>query len=285
MTPLRQKMIEDMQLRGLAGRTQEAYLRAADGLAKYFGKSPAELSEAELREYLLYLKNDRQVAAGTWLQITCGLKFLVQNTLRRQWTVLDLSKPDRERKLPVVLSREEVQRVLGSLRLSHYRVCLGTIYSCGLRLTEAVNMQVRDIDSSRMVVHIRRAKRGKDRYVPLPQRTLSQLRWYWQRHRNPKWLFPGRLDGYSATMPMNKSGVQKAFRAAVRESKIGKAASVHSLRHSYATHLLEAGVDIRLVQEYLGHKSLATTYIYLHLSAAVKQEATDSINQLMTELP
>jgi integrase/recombinase XerD len=195
MTPLRQKMIEDMQLRGLAERTQEAYVRAADGLAKYFGKSPAELSEAELRQYLLYLKNDKKVAAGTWLQITCGLKFLYRFTLRRKWTVLDLSKPDREQKLPVVLSREEVQRVLGCLRLPHYRVCLGTIYSCGLRLTEAVNLQVRDIDSSRMVIHIRRAKRRKDRYVPLPKRTLTQLRWYWQRHRNPNGCSPNDWMG------------------------------------------------------------------------------------------
>lgn len=285
MTPLRQQMIEDMQLRGLAKRTQEAYVRAADGLAAYYRKSPAEVSEAELRQYLLYLKNEKQVATSTWVQVMSGLKFLYQHTLRQEWPVLELAKPDREQKLPVVLSRAEVQQVLGCLRLAHYRVCLSTIYSCGLRLTEALNLQVKDIDSSRMVVEIRRGKGRKDRYVPLPQRTLVHLRGYWQRHRNPIWLFPRRLDGYSATVPMEKSGVQKAFRAALKASGIDKAASVHTLRHSYATHLVEAGVDIRLVQKYLGHNSLATTYIYLHLTAAVKQEATDSINQLMAELP
>ena len=284
MTPLRQQMIEDMQLRGFAKRTQEAYVRAADGLAAYYHKSPAEVSEGELRQYLLYLKNEKQVATSTWVQVMSGLKFLYQHTLRQEWPVLELVKPDREQKLPVVLSRAEVQRVLGSIRLAHYRVCLSTIYSCGLRLTEAVNLQVKDIDSSRMVVEIRRGKGRKDRYVPLPQRTLAHLRGYWQRHRNPRWLFPRRLDGYSATVPMEKSGVQKAFRAALKASGIDKAASVHTL-HSYATHLVEAGVDIRMVQEYLGHNSLATTYIYLHLTAAVKQEATNSINQLMADLP
>ena len=285
MTPLRQKMIEDMQLRGLAKRTQEAYVRAADGLAAYYRKSPAAVNEEEIRQYLLYLKNEKQAAASTCIQVLCGLKFLYQHTLKREWSILDFVKPDREQKLPVVLSRAEVQHVLGCLRLIHYRVCLSTIYSCGLRLTEGVGLQVKDIDSSRMVVHIRRGKGRKDRYVPLPQRTLAQLRGYWQRHRNPIWLFPRRLDGYSATVPMEKSGVQKAFRAAVRDSKISKAASVHTLRHSYATHLVEAGVDIRLIQAYLGHTSLATTYKYLHLTASVKQEATNSINQLMAELP
>lgn len=285
MTPLRQKMIEDMQLRGLAKRTQEAYVRAADGLAGYYRKSPAAVTEEEIRQYLLYLKNEKQAAASTCIQVLCGLKFLYQHTLKREWSILDFVKPDREQKLPVVLSRAEVQRVLGCLRLIHYRVCLSTIYSCGLRLTEGVGLQVKNIDSSRMVVHIRRGKGRKDRYVPLPQRTLTQLREYWQRHRNPIWLFPRRLDGYSATVPMEKSGVQKAFRAAVQESKIGKAASVHTLRHSYATHLVEAGVDIRLIQQYLGHNSLATTYIYLHLTAPVKQEAIHSINQVMAELP
>lgn len=283
MTALRQKMIEDMQLRGLAERTQESYVAAVRGLAEYYGKSPAVISESELRQYFLYLKNEKKVAASTCTQVLCALKFLYQHTLGQAWPILDFVKPEREEKLPVILSREEVQRLLGCLRQTHYRVCLSTIYSCGLRLLEGVKLQVRDIDSSRRVVHIRKGKGRKDRYVPLPERTLDQLRGYWRQHGHPQWLFPGQGLGQSG--PMNESGVQKAFRVALQESGIHKAASVHTLRHSYATHLLEAGVNLRLIQSYLGHDSLNTTAIYVHLTPQAQIEAATTINQLMASLP
>lgn len=282
-TPLRQKMIEDMQLRGLAERTQASYVAAVRGLAEYYGKSPAKISEPELRAYFLYLKNEKQAAASTCMQILSALKFLYQNTLGQPWPILDFVKPAKGRKLPVVLSRGEVARVLGCLRKPHYRVCLSTIYSCGLRLKEGVTLQVAQIDSERMVVNVRQGKGRKDRCVPLPERTLGQLRGYWRQHRHPQWLFPGQELGQHGAM--GESGVQKAFRAALQESGITKAASVHTLRHSYATHLLEAGVDIRLIQRYLGHDSLATTFIYVHLTPQVQQEATATINGLMAELP
>ena len=246
MKPLRQKMIEDMQLRGLAKGTQVAYLRAVSGLAEYYGKSPEQIEEGELRQYLLYLKNEKKVAASTCIQVICGLKFLYEQTLEREWTILDFVKVKRGRKLPVVLSREEVKRVLGSLRQPHYRVCLRTIYSCGLRLKEGVGLQVRDIDSSRMMLHIRKGKGRKDRYVPLPEATLEQLRWYWGRHRNSVWIFPRRTEGLVAKEPMDASGVQKAFRAALKESRVNKAANVHSLRHSYGRpfgRLVNASLD------------------------------------------
>ena len=196
----------------------------------------------------------------------CGLKFLYQHTLGQRWLILDFVKPEREEKLPVILSREEVQRVLGGLKQPHYRVCLSTIYSCGLRLGEGVKLQVKDIDSSRMVVHIRQGKGRKDRYVLLPERTLAQLRGYGAVHRHPKWLFPGR--GLEQTGPMNESGVQKAFGAALKQSGIPKVASVHILRHSYATHLWEAGVNLRLIQ-----------------TPQVQVEAASTINRLMASLP
>lgn len=284
MTPLRQKMIEDMQLRGLAERTQQSYVAAVRGLAEYYGKSPAEISEGELRQYFLYLKNEKKAAASSCIQVLCALKFLYEHTLEREWPILNFVKPKRGRKLPVVLSQKEVKQVLDCLRQPHYRICLTTIYSCGLRLLEGVKLQVRDVDSSRMVIHIREAKGKKDRYVPLPERTLAQLRWYWGRHRNPVWIFPRRTEGLVAQEPMDESGVQKAFRAAVKESGINKAASVHTLRHSYATHLLEAGVNLGLIQEYLGHESLTTTALYIHLTPQLEQEATDTINQLMDGL-
>lgn len=287
MTPLRQKMIEDMQLRGLSERTQQSYVAAVRGLAQYYGKSPAVLSEGELRAYLLYLKNEKKVAASTCIQVLCGLKFLYQNTLRRSWPILDFVKPTSERKLPVVLSRGEVERILGCLQRPHYRACLSAIYGCGLRLQEGRGLQVRDIDSSRMTVHVRSGKGHRDRYVPLPEETLQLLRRYWKQHRNRVWLFPSPAEGnmHRAERPLSGSGVQKAFRAALRASGLAKAASVHTLRHSYATHLLEAGVSLRLIQSYLGHASLATTAIYLHLTPNAEAAAVAALNQVVVKQP
>ena len=222
-------------------------------------------------------------AASSCTQVLCALKFLYQHTLGQPWPILDFVKPERTEKLPVILSREEVQRLLGCLRQPRYRVCLSTIYSCGLRLLEGVKLQVRDIDSSRMMIHVRQGKGRKDRCVPLPERTLAQLRGYWAIHRHPVWLFPGRDFGQYG--PMNESGVQKAFGVALKQSGIAKAASVHTLRHSYATHLLEAGVNLRLIQSYLGHDSLNTTAIYIHLTPQAQGEAATTINQLMANLP
>ena len=285
MTALRQKMIEDMQLRGLAARTQQSYVAAVEGLAKYHGKSPAELSEGELRGYLLYLKNEKRVSASTCSQVLSALKFLYQQTLRQQWPILDFAKPVREKKLPVVLSQAEMVKVLSQVRQAHYRVCLSTIYSCGLRLQEGLTLQVQDIDSSRMVLHIKGGKGKKDRYVPLPERTLQQLRWYWSQHRHRQWLFPSRQGDKAGHKAMDESGLRRALKAAVKASGLNKAVTVHSLRHSYATHLVEAGVGLQQVQRYLGHSSLAATYIYVHLTPQSQSAATVTINQLMADLP
>jgi len=283
MTALRQKMIEDMQLRGLSPRTQASYVAAVRKLAQHFHKSPDELSEQELRSYFLYLKNKKRVAPSTYNQILSALKFLYRKTLGKPWPVLGFAKPTTEKKLPVVLSRAEVQRVLNEVRKPHYRVCLLTIYSCGLRLQEGVRLSVQAIDSDRMVLHIRAGKGDKDRYVPLPAHTLKHLRAFWQTHRHPQWLFPGR--DYWRNEPMNGSGVQKAFRAALKSSGVTKEASIHTLRHSYATHLVEAGIHLKLLQQYLGHTSLQTTTIYVHMTPQIRQEAVETINRLMTDLP
>jgi site-specific recombinase XerD len=278
-------MIEDMQLRGLAEGTQQSYVGVVRQLAQHYGKSPDQISEEELRQYFLYLKHDKQYARSTYIVALCGLKFLYEHTLKREWPVLDFIRPPREYKLPVVLSREEVHQVLGCLRRPHYRVCLSTIYACGLRLREGVCLPVRSIDSSRMMLHIQRGKRGKDRNVPLPRRTLVLLRAYWLTHRHPVWLFPGNGGMTTASKPLDSSGVQKAFRLALQESGIHKEATVRTLRHSWATHLLEAGVNLRLIQIWLGHKSLSTTAIYTHLTVKAEAMATETINELMDELP
>jgi integrase/recombinase XerD len=288
MTSLRQRMVEDMQLRGLSEETQEAYVRAVRQLAEHYGKSPQRISDEELRQYFLHLTNVKQLSSSTIKVALYGIKFLFQHTLRKEWPTLDLVRPRREKKLPVVLSVAEVQRVLGIIRRPRYRVCLSTIYACGLRLSEGVHLQVRDIDSDRMMVHVRKGKGAKDRYVPLPVPTLEMLRRYWCTHRHPEWLFPAPTKSgvplSTATKPMSIDGVQRAFKAALQESGIQKKATVHTLRHSYATHLLEAGVNLRVIQSYLGHSSPKTTAIYTHLTRKAEDLAVEAINRVMEEL-
>jgi len=276
-------MIEDLQLRGLSPRTQEAYLRAVRLLAEHYGKPPDAITEEELRQYFLYLKNEKRASISTCRIALCGIKFFYQHSLKRAWPTLDFVRLPQEQKLPTVLSFEEVHRVLGCLRKPRYRVCLSTIYSCGLRLQEGVFLQVADIDSARMLIHVRHGKGAKDRYVPLPQRTLGLLRDYWASHRHPALIFPSRGE-IAATKTICPSSVQHAFRRALKESGIQKRATVHTLRHSWATHLLEAGVNLRIIQTYLGHRSLLSTAIYTHLTRKTDVLAVETINRLMDEL-
>jgi site-specific recombinase XerD len=281
-------MIEDMQLRGLAERTQEAYTHAVRQLAEYYSRSPNQITEEELRQYFLYLKNEKRLSRSACTVALCAIKFLYEQTLQREWTRLDFVRPPKERKLPVVLSQEEVHRILGCLHLLHHRVCLSTIYSCGLRLKEGTTLQVADIDGSRLFIHIRQGKGYKDRYVPLPRQTLAMLRQFWATHRHPKWLFPAELSTRgprtTKTGTITLRSVQLAFKAALRKSGIQKRASVHTLRHSYGTHLLETGVDLRLIQSYLGHRSPTTTAIYTHLTHRHKEKAAEAIDVLMHDL-
>jgi integrase/recombinase XerD len=282
MTPLRQRMIEDMQLRGFSSRTQEAYVYAVRKLAGHYGRSPDRITEEEVRRYFLYLTNEKKVARSTATIVLCGIKFFFEQTLQREWTTLEMVRPKREKKLPAVLSREEVRRVLGGVRNPAYGACLTTIYGCGLRLLEGARLQIPDVDSARMVLHVH-GKGGQDRYVPLAEGTLGMLREHWRRHRSPLWVFPapvGSGQGYKDS-PVTRSSLQSAFRRALQKSGIRKRAHVHTLRHSYATHLLEAGVNLRLIQAYLGHASPRTTAVYTHLTREVIAGAKDPINRLM----
>jgi site-specific recombinase XerD len=281
-------MIECLQLRGLSARTQESYLRAVRQLAEHYHKAPDLITEAELRQYFLFLKNVKRYSRPTMTIAICGIKFFFERTLAKEWTTFNLVRPAPEKKLPVILSQKEVRQILSRIRLPRYKVCLSTIYACGLRLQEGTNLHVSDIDSARLMLHVRHGKGAKDRYVPLPTRTLELLRQYWKTHRNPRLLFPaeGRnhIDLAQATEPMSKSSVQDAFHAALKESGNHKRASVHTLRHSWATHLLEAGVNLRLIQEWLGHSSPATTSVYTHLTVKAEQLGAAAINQLMKDL-
>lgn len=282
MSALRQKMLEDMQLRGFAIRTQEAYLSAVSQLAKHYHKAPDQINEEELRQYFLFLKNEKHAARATCTLALCGIKFFFQHTLGREWKTFDFLRPPKEKKLPVVLSAAEVGRVLACIQRQRYRVCLITIYACGLRLLEGVRLQVKDIDGERQLLHIDQGKGGKDRCVPLPPPCLQMLRQHWLTHRNPVWLFPSSFE--AAKQPMHETGVQRAFHAALQESGVRKKATVHTLRHSYATHLLEAGVNLRIIQSYLGHASPITTAIYTHLTATTDAQTSDMINKMVANL-
>lgn len=288
MTQLRQRLIEDLQLKGMSERTQQMYVRAVRQLAEHYHKPPDQISDEELRQYFLYVKNVKHWSrSGTTIAL-CGLKFFYEQTLHRSLATLQLVRPPREKKLPVVLSREEVRQILSQVRLLRYRTCLTTIYCCGLRLQEGTHLQVSDLDSARKLIHVHRGKGGKDRYVPLPDSTLELLRQYWKTHANPVWIFPasgrGGIHRPTAERPMPIGNVQDALGAAVRASGIRKKASVHTLRHSYATHLLEAGVNLRLIQEYLGHNSAETTALYTHLTSKAQEMATQIIDHLMEGL-
>jgi len=288
MTELRKRMIQDMQLRGYSIRTQEAYVRAVRQLAEHYKRSPDKITEEELRDYFLYNKNVRKWSRTASTISICAIKFFFTYTLKKDWTTLTFVRPKKEKKLPVVLSREEVRKILKNVKMDRHRVCLATIYSLGLRLQEGTHLQISDIDSKRTFVHIKNGKGNKDRYVPLPQRTLELLRSFWKTHKNPKWIFPA--PGRSGTKmsvsdkPLPRSSIQIAFKEARIKAGIYKQASIHHLRHSYAVHLLEAGMDIRFIQEYLGHNDPKTTMIYTRLTIKSLVSDLDLINKLMADL-
>jgi len=288
MTLLRRRMIEDMQLRAFSRKTQEAYVHAVQQLALYYNRSPDQISEEELRQYFLYLRNEKGVARSTFTIALYGIKFFYEITLQRTWPLFELVRPPKQQTLPVVLSVEEVRQVLSLVRLPRYRTCLSVIYACGLRLQEGVNLKVSQIDTARSQLHIQHGKGNKDRYVPLPMRALTLLRTYWLTHRHPIWLFPAAwpMDGtpQQVSAPMIVDGVQRAFRAAVEESGIHKHATVHTLRHSWATHLLEAGVNLRVIQVWLGHSSPTTTARYTHLTRKAEELAIAAIDRLLEGL-
>ena len=284
MTPLRQRMLEDMQLRGLSPKTQRCYIHAVQQFALYYGKSPALVTEDELRQYFVYLTTEKRVSPSTVTIALCAIKFLFERTLQRPWPVFDLIRPPQQRKLPAVLSIEEVHHLLGYLRLPHYRACLTTIYAAGLRLGEGVQLRVPQIDSARMVIHVQGGKGAKDRYVPLAPALLTLLRSHWRTHRHPVWLFPTRRrwpEHLRATHPLTPRSVEAALTAAVKECGLHKQVTVHTLRHSWATHLFEAGVNLRLIQTWLGHRSPTTTALYTHLTPNTAAQATAAIHHLL----
>lgn len=288
LTPLAQRMAQDLQLAGRSERTQESYLRAVRKFAQWLNKSPDQASENDLRRYLLFIKNDQQWEANSLKVAYSGLKFFYRHTCPREWPTLSKLRVGKQLKLPTVLTIPEVDQLIEAIRKPALKCFFWTVYSLGLRLQEALHLQVSDIDSGRMLVHVRRGKGHKDRLIPLTAKTLDMLRVHWVTHRNPHWLFPceGRNHKLAptATQPMAAKTVQDCIAKVVDELGWAKrGVSTHTLRHCYATHLLEAGVNLRQIQKYLGHRTLMATMIYLHLTTVGEEVAVAKINALMND--
>jgi integrase len=285
MTDWYERTIKALQLNGKGERTQECYARAVRMLSEFYEKTPDLVSEEELQKYFLHRKNVNKWAPNTMHICYCGIRFFFEHVLKRDWQILNLIRAQNERRLPAVLSIEEVRSILNCINTFHNYTFLTTVYSCGLRLQEAMYLEVSDIDGDRMMIHVHRGKGAKDRYVPLPNSTLTILRNHWLNHRNSRLIFPavGRNGkaGRTPITPMAKSSVQGAFRRAKKQAGIHKRrVSVHTLRHSFATHHLQDGYDIRTVQELLGHKNVKTTMIYLHVLKSLEGKVISPLEKL-----
>ena len=278
MTPLRRRMAEDMQVRNLSPRTQDTYIQQVSLFARHFGKSPELLGPEHIREYQVHLATGKRLAPGSIAVAVAALRFLYGVTLQKDWNIPEvLPTPKQPAKLPVVPSPEEVVSFLDAVPILRNRVVLTTCYAAGLRISEAVSLRPTDIDSRRMVVRVKQGKGGKDRYVMLSPRLLETLRDYWRRARPAgEWLFPGMIPGRH----LGRSTPERACQQARRKAGLAKRITPHSLRHGFAVHLLESGVDVRTIQLLLGHRSLATTARYLQVACSKVCSATSPLDLL-----
>ncbi|PKG73012.1 integrase [Shewanella sp. GutCb] len=277
---LYEQHLTNLTLQGKRPATIDAYSRAVRRIAAFFDRCPDNLTTDDLKRYFAQL-----IASHSWSTVKLdrnGLQFFYRHVLNQQWQWLNIVKPPQVNRLPDILTPTEVAIVISLTRQLRYQVFFLVLYSMGLRLGEGISLQVGDMDSQMMQVHIRNAKGGKDRLVPLPQRTLLALRYYWQTHRHPRLMFPGK-DGKLDSM-IDKGGIQKALKRVIAECNIHKSISPHNLRHSYATHLLEQGLDLRSVQSLLGHNSLNTTARYTKLTHITRKNTAEAINKLADDL-
>jgi site-specific recombinase XerD len=276
MTRLRQRMLEDMAVRNLAENTQSAYVQQVVAYARHFHRPPEELGPEAVRAYQVHLTQTRMLSPSSVSVATGALRFLYNVTLKRGWVVEEIPMPKRPFRLPVILSRDEVMHFLDSVDSTKHRAILMTAYAAGLRVSEATHLKVTDIDSQRMMLRVDQGKGRKDRYVMLSPRLLDVLRTYWKAVRPTLWLFPGDLPG----QPITRGAVELACQKAHRASGIAKPITPHSLRHAFATHLLESGTDVRTIQLMLGHRSLATTSRYLKVATSTVCATTSPFDLL-----
>ena len=280
------KYVTDLKLRGYAKRSRQSYRRSLRQFQHFTNKAFEDMTEEDLREYWICCKEELGWSSATLRISYSAIKHFFTNVLKRDWEVLRTVKFERQQTLPTVLSIDEVRQIIAALgpgTQNHAFFVL--VYSCGLRLSEALNLRIADIDGKRELVHVRHGKGAKDRYVFLPETTLGILRAYYRTHRNPEWMFPalGRdgKGGPSADRPVTATTVQGALRRTLKRLGFRKQVTPHTFRHSYATHMIEAGVPVRHVQECLGHASLASVMVYLHVTTHGKDESRQRMNQLM----
>jgi len=276
MGELRDRMVKDMALRGLAPRTQEAYAGTLYLAARHLRKSPADVTVEEWRGYFSYLVEDRKYSGSRIAQLLCALQFLYRYTLKRPVLDLAIVRPRKRVRRPRVLTPEDVRQVLAKVRHPVYRDALLVIYGCGLRLMECVGLPLRDVDFERRVLRVTAGKGYKDRYVPIPAKVLPVLRRHMEGVRPDQPVFRTRTG-----RALDPSALQRAFKWALLESGIGKPASIHTLRHSYATHLCESGVSLPVIQKNLGHCSLRTTSVYLHVARRLQEDSAGCIDAVL----
>jgi len=280
MNTLREKMLAELQLRGITPRTQTAYLREIAKLENYFNRSPEELGEEEVKKYLVHMLEDRGLSSGTYKYYAAGIKFLYRTTLNRGEVVEKIKYPKAKIKLPVVLDLSEVRTMLTVMENLKHRAVLTFTYSAGLRVSETAHLKVTDIDSKRMMVRVRQGKGGKDRYTILSKTTLECLRGYWRAYRPKDWLFEGQKEGSHICY----TSIRNIFVEAKDRAGITKPVGPHSLRHAFATHLIEAGTSLHHVQLLLGHKSPKTTTVYLHVSKMNLAQVCSPLDSIPEEL-
>lgn len=276
MTPLRQRMIEDLQIKGRSENTQRSYMEKIKHFAEHFGKSPERLGPEEIRAYQVYLINFKRNSKSQLTQFVCAARFLYGVTLKRSWTISALPYPKKSHKLPTVLSEQEVKQVLESVINLKHRTIMMALYGAGLRVSEACQLRVSDIDSQRMVIRVDQGKGAKDRYVELAETLLHQLREYWRKFEPQDCLFPGRRGRPITTRHVYRVCVDAGLAAGIR-----KTTNPHCFRHSIATHKLERGENILEIQAFLGHSSLSTTAKYLHLLGGANRKTVNPLDDLM----
>jgi integrase/recombinase XerD len=280
VTHLRQAMLEELQRRNYAKTTVQYYIQTIEQFAKYFRKRPDQLNQQHIRTYQTYLLHERKLHPHSVKRHLAALRFFFVKTLRRPYGLDDTPYPKVPRRLPAILTVEEVTRLIDAARNLTDRTMLMVLYSTGMRNAELRHLQVRDIDSRRMVIHIQHGKGGRDRYVPLSARLLETLRVYYRWMRPKTWLFPGMIQNWRADKPITPKVVWDACREAATRAQLEKRVSPHLLRHSYASHLVEAGADLRTVQLLLGHVKLEHTIIYLHLSQRHLQAVANPLDAM-----
>lgn len=262
MTPLRKRILDELEIRNYACGTIKKYVDAVAHYALYFKQSPEDLGPEDVRKYQVFLVQEKHVSWTVYNQVVCALRFLYRKVLDKDWAIAHIPFPKHEKKLPVVLSPEEVSQFLAAVDHPKHRTVLTVMYAAGLRLSEALHLKLTDVDSSRMMLRVEQGKGKKDRYVPLSPSLLTTLRDYWKLYQSKDWLFPGQPP----SNPISPSGVQTACSQARKKAGMTKRVHSHTLRHCFATHLLEGGTDLRTIQLFLGHRSLNTTARYLHIA-------------------